>query len=542
MTRLDIPCLKYLIDRVRTDDDLSAFCAFFIKILSSEGLTQDQMAAEYVSKVPQHNSSGISMYSVGGEKQDAITLIQRGAMWEGAPVTPCFKYCKNILKDNYCDICKTCAKYGRSYCNDFEKEEYALLKYASSTKENLIQVESWVRGSKCIFRTRSDIVADLDYLKPVVVPITLAYFNQLKKSVSFFQISDLSDRLKSGVVVTHFWSRLYKLAPEAEEVIGKFDRLKEVVYGTLVNNILSANDITEDIGAEIINTMISTHGSGRNINKSQQEDSSLNGQIDILSIFEQSEASDIRDKNTEHTEKDDSAPGQDINDNGSLPFDVSANDIIIPVVGSAKINKNDSITVPTEPDDNYREKSLPDIEDTSETNEGESYPDNIPEELFVNQKDTVYSNTSSDIKPVMQDISENLLYIPDTWPDFISHFTPYIEYENNILESIDSDRLMQFDIIRSDGSYYILIYDTRRSDIVYAREDILPESLKAVFASRKILKVTWQPFYVYSMLKSYCICVRNIYSLLLSYFIYALYLKHYTSKNSEYQVLNSKKT
>ena len=534
MEKIEILCLKYIVDKVESESDLLSFCVFLFGILSGEGLNIEQMGTEYLSKVPLMNKNGVNMLTMNDTVMDAESLMERASMEDTVKNEPCHKYCKKKLGDNGSDICTICPRYGQTYRNDFAQEEYALIKYAATSPQNMMVLCNMIDRSKCIYRVSVDVVADIDYPDPVVVPITSTFFYQLKGSKSFYDRDTIGERLRHEVAETHFWSRIYKLNPTAKNILTANDKLREVVYGTFVANVLGAKDINEDEASDIIDRIVKAHGAGRG-KAAKTAAKTKEKQLDVLSMVQQAAQKEEEKKSEEPAVETEPAPetGQSTEEKETLEETVQTVQTEEAETAEPAAEKSETSEEPVpenETGEQGPEPATPENTEPVKTEVAET--DNEPTEAVETAEPmdasvpTEDEQQTEEEKPEEQqqeytptdDLKKGLLYMPEVTKAFLGTIQRVEENEQMYVEYIARDSWLAAETISCDNGMYLLLYISGMKRYVYADAEHMPNTIKAIMTERRIEKVTWQPYSIYSLARQNRISAKRISSILDIYF------------------------
>ena len=495
MEKLETICIKYLVERISSDDELLSFCIFFFSIMSAEGLSIEQMGVEYQSRVPLCNSAGYDMYTLENVSMDADRLMERASLEGAGQNRPCYKYCREILGDNDCEICSICPRTGLSYKNDFENEEYALLKYAIGSSSNFITLSNMVDRSKCIFRASTDIVSDLSMPSPVIIPLAKIFFYQIKGSKTFFNKDTMEERLRHDIAESHFWSRVFKLHPQAKDVLTSNDKLREVVYGTFVSNILSAKDINEDGASEIIDRIVKAHGAGRNKTVAKKASKGMENQFDLLDMVrEQAEKAESHEADPAEPNAVEGSDTEDSKEQMPVVTDVEPEDKTIYEL------ENEAPSMLVEAENEAQERHIINNSDNDDE------PDNAVE-----------APEPEDNKP-MDNERGGLLNIPQVAKSTLEAMPSYREIETVAVKGVLKDGAISVEVVAYKDERYLLIYLYSDRLYIISETGNMQDTLRAILADKRIVIYTWQPYMVYALARLNNITIQNIKSILSIYF------------------------
>jgi hypothetical protein len=465
--RLDLPCVKYILKKIASEDDVLSFCVFFYKLLSKKGLSDEQIAVEYVTRVSLCDAP-FDMFTLSGNKYSVEDLMAKAKESLSLTSSSCCAYCKSKLGSGKCgaDICKTCYITPSASNMDFVNEEYALLKYASSSPDNRADLVSKIGNLRSIFRTAVDIVGDIDYPHPIVVLLTNVIYGRMSKSPSFFSEKTLEERLNSPVLNNHVFASICHDNAEVTKILTQFPQLPAAVMGTAIEQIIQADDIADE---EMVGRLVDA------IYKKRQPKpkTSVNKNPVLSEMAEQSFFDTVEYNRIVETGRGDDAEPR-----------TSKKEQEPVLENSAEIVGDES----REPDDVGRVRT-------------DLQPDRSVQEYEVTQ-----------------DIHEDPLYIPRVFARYISGVKDYTSIEKVVFQSAVNNSHLIYEVIGSPDGSYFLIFCEELKGFVKARVDNLPKSLCILFASKSVKKITWQPYYSYAVLKSYGYVIKNIDSILCSFF------------------------
>lgn len=499
MDRLELPCVKYILKKISSEEDVLLFGAFIYKLLKKQGLTDEQIGVEYISRTSTIDTC-VDMLKVDGEKQDIDKLISifRGSL-SSVPST-CGSFCKTRLGNEYNDICKTCP-LSPSSDNDFESEEYALLKYAATSAKNREDIKMMIGQLRCIFKTPVDIVGDIDYPHPIVVSMTNLLYGQINSSPSFFNQSEqIEQRLGSTAVSNHIFAYLCNKKPEVTKLIADYPQLPSVLMSDLISKVVDAQDYTEDEAGVAIDN-IKKKRSRRKTPVPQKTVEGMSG--DQLNLFSFIQTNYI---DTATPEVNSTIESTAECDGGAISVDDAILDGNIPQNEGTEVVEGRNYDPICKENDAGHEPPV--VESIQGIGPGTEIGD---EEL-----DTTRKNAYRDV--YLQDMLGDPLSVPVVWDSFIESVVNYRDIETAIFTDIVKSRTLCFEILATrTGQTYIIVHHPGYPRCKVEVTDI-PKTICALMSSKAVKKITWQPFYIYSIIKRAGYVVKNIHSILFAFY------------------------
>lgn len=492
INRIDFPCLKYIISGLNTEDDLLDFGVFFSRIFGHEGLTLEQISFEYEARIPQINNAGLDCYSLSGEKLSPSEFLVRTNTIRGLTKETCSEYCKRRIGRDYGNnICKCCRYFGKA--NEFENEEYALIRYACTDRNCFSALRRYIGSAKCVFRAMVDIAADIDYPHPITMSVTHTLFSQLQKEKDFFSDEGMEKRLRSDQLFNHFTCKMKDSDPEVMRVMSDYPKLGAVIYNTLIDKVMSAEDYNDSQINVTIDKIVKSRGKGRN----PQKKDLLDGQMDFLSEAAQI----IAEKQAESTEKKTVMRTEDTNSEEPKTEEPKAEEVAQPspenVIELSDVEEEESAEEPI-----TEEQTMDECTDEQAT-EGRTIDEPVGEPL----------PTHGD---PLNDLSEMPLYVPIVWKDFLDKIPSYSDNESYAYGYVSKDKLLIYEIFICEGEYYMVFYAGHQ----YYKQSCenIPKSFMSLLLSKTVLKISWQSFLSYSIVKKKGYCINNIFGIVENYF------------------------
>lgn len=464
MDKIDIPCLKYIVDRVEEPTQLGGFRAFFCKVLSYDQILQtEQLSQEYICKVSAINGNLVDMFEFNGMSSDPSVFLSPDA------VTPlsssCSKYCEGILGEGV-NICSICPRNSGVYLNEFEDEEYALLKFAVQSAENAAFLKNSIGSSQSIFKTMVDLAADIDSEHPILIDLNKYLYFEICGSSVFFNEEDVRERFM-GKVLNHVFSKMSKGNKEITAFFSTREQVLKAVYSMVIDNILSAKDLSSGQVGELIDTIVKTRGKGRGKKK---------------------------DKSTVQTD--------------TLNFISSYKSPVITPEKKEIIDETAAGIIKEPPEHRGQSEKSAETGDTAEVTE---QIESSEAPVMVYPELTQEPNIDKNL--VIDDDRELPLYIPYVSKDFLLTLPDYEVYRESVLQEIVNMGEIVFECVRASDGIFILIHSSNNRTFVKVDYRKIDSALLGVFKSKSILKITWQVFLVYSLIKGYGVGCQNMYSI-----------------------------
>lgn len=568
-TLITPPCYKYIARNLSSPDERYVFSRqFFEKMVSSGADLDDCLVLYSAFEMP---SSVDGLYKYNGVELKPQDYYEHILSLDDIPSVTCPNYYRSAMKpNNQNNVCQLC-KLSRSCKNTNSEIECSIFKYIALSSKNY---ESFMSlGVDGVFKYCVDIASELSFDAPAIVPILSCAFTVIKNSKDdFYSEGDLRTRLNGlvGKITVEATKN-----PSVKEVQMKNHKALPISWDIVVNAVMSANDLNYDeLCAEV--SKIDLSGSKRKKKnkktKALVEESPL---FDYLNEMGESSASESGDINKVEPEQPDSVsassvellsetpdipiepiePAADENEYISVPppdLDVDGgfsmpeppDDEELPF-GGIEVDVPDDIPteyMSDEPEESVSEDTAENspeqqessndtgpveaVESSGDPNSSESpkesaqTPVNSESEVSGQNKSPENVPTASEPKQVkyrVPPISEDeLIYNIVIRRDVLKNYaSPYKSVEMEAFSGLQKAKRLPVEVVFDDsGAAYLFMFLRTMGQYAYCPIDNdIPNSLIAILLSKNIIKICYQPYFLYSLLRLYDVRVCGVYSI-----------------------------
>ncbi len=493
-----LPCQKYLLRHLKTNDDLLVFAKVLFFFCEEHGMNMEEAVCKYEAALLSPGDRPEAFFSVlPGDDQDKFLYRDKALTGEefflavkSDPDLPkallCHDYCEKLLGS--CELCKTCLYY-KGHVNDSIDLQYSLLKYMLSSQDNLLSVKGDLKYPKRVFKGYVDLTLTAHgVLYPLPAPMLLYIYNAMVA---------LGSNLYAESSVK---SRLMCLKDEAFSLLvrssrtGKYDAvntfpaaLVEQCWSPICRSILGSKDMTlADAQAFIANDGKSKK---KNPVRIMDELDGLPPIEDRLfdSTAHEEEFSEVRGIEVSAAVAGDASETASKPDTESSILSESTDDVAnggsVEAV-SSDVENNDAGKVPS-PELSGNQGS---VEDGNEPDVGH---EDSEAEININVDDPLYLPACSNISfSNPKGLDRDYLF---------SSFIP--------VEIFDSG---------ASGFCFVFLL---KDNFYVCRPD--SPKVSEIMGNKKVVKICWQPFDVYSLCVEYGVSIKSLYSILeneLTYF------------------------
>ncbi|WP_026653438.1 hypothetical protein [Butyrivibrio proteoclasticus] len=550
-------CYKYIARNIGEPSARYEYSKNFFTNLSRHNVGMDDQIGLYCSvRIPPSCGEQLSYGSVVLNAEDYYSQIMDS---DDVPkAVSCQSYYKKICKPGKNSVCLTC-QYAKNYANNMYTDECSVFKYISTSKDNFESFKGSFSAE--IFRSCFDIAANLPVVKPGIVPLfKLAYEQILERGVDeFFSSSqDVRERLSSLVgVMTLSAVR----NANVKEIQSNNFKAFPIAWSQVVDDTLSARDITDAEMQTICQKIVNNYGSSSKSNSSSSKKKDKRSETPLLDLMgtEVVEAGTVvqsvdevvsqfddtlvegpdvvADESLENVDGD-AAEYSDsdiaLSDDGlsedewgeyleqrgldseeELPL---SDEPVVESVGSGMSNGDDTEELPFGPSETVG----PDNGSDSDTADV-SYGDSPSIEELATNNESKHGETSSGrvvkkyIVPAMPDTT--FIYRCEinrrTLKDYADS---YSTDENSVFSAIRQCKVLPIEVVfDTENRGYLFMFVKPLGRYYYCQIDsAMPKTLEAVFKSKSIRKICYQPYFLYSLLRiNNCVAceVYSIYSM-----------------------------
>lgn len=562
-TSVSMPCHKYMIRAILTEDDKLSYARAFIAKLYETGHSIDDIMTCYAATGAFRTKQDFFFLSYRGENLTPEEFYQ--AIQKDSSI-PHYKSCREYLKthpQNISAICRTCPSY-TGYTNRNKKTELAILKFVSSSKANLDYFLT-LSDAK-YYRSCYDLAENMISGVPFIVPLPrLCFSTILKCGPEYYEQNLLAlteeDRLNSlqSRIISILKSRY-----NADTVFPDYVRIFPTIWKIFVHEISESETLSKsDVKGFIEYTSILDHASGRKTRPRPEQNQSSAEKVSL---------SDAADKVKEELTLKASQAGPALWDNNNL-FPGRAASITEPAPSlggqpaQEQLTKNSSespgieeaalpgekaspennlqpaVQAPVKTDaltsglsgaslDTPDRTPTPDrIDPVGDANTGVSVntpvQDNACQDM-QNPEENPATNTdnrqqtagtvpaSSDASITLSPIRINDIALPVIKQQDLRKYCCLVTDENAdfVTVSVARDQMMSLECLQDEnGTHILLIWIPIYHKFYYGEFACLHRRLKEILVYKSICKVCYQPYYLYSLSKLYAVPARNVYSI-----------------------------
>lgn len=561
-TSVSMPCHKYMIRAIQTEEDKLSYARAFISKLYETGHTnREDIMTCYTATSAFRTKQDFYFLSYHDKKMSPEEFFQ--AVQKDTSI-PHFKSCRDYLKrhpQNISAVCRTCPSY-TGYTNRSQKTELAILKFVSFSMANLKYFLT-ISDAK-YFRSCYDLAENVLSDTPFIVPLPrLCFSTILKCGPEYYEQNLLAmtdeDRLSSlqSRVISILRARY-----NADTVFPDYVRIFPTIWKIFVNEISQSEDLSKsDVKDFIEYTSILDPAAGRKTRPAKtagpssmaREDLTLRASQNGSALWETEtpgnktvpsgilapagvkETSPVppadNSSQSEPPERESVPPMQTISDSDPLDLkvlpedsspDTVHNQIDAPEAGNGDLGS----TLP--------ELSSPDTSsNTSELHEDPTIPpidispeDDLPalsqpqtdssKDICAKQPAAESSLSPSDATIKLSPIRINDIALPVIRQQDLRKYCNLVVDENAdfVTVSVARDQTLFLECLQDDkGDHILLIWVPLYHKFYYGEFAYLHRRLKEILAYKSICKVCYQPYYLYSLSKYYAVPARNVYSI-----------------------------
>ena len=556
------PCYKYIATSLTSANERYEFSKHFFDKLVSSGAEPDDCLVLYSSLSMPESVGGV--YEIDSVALNPLDYFNQILARTDISNISCPQYYKNRLKpSNQNNLCQLC-ELSRSYKQSNYKVECSIFKYIATSRENLVKFNEL--GVDGVFKYVVDIAAELSVGYPAIVPIlNIAYSVICSQVDDFYSFDDAHERLASivGKVTVEATrnSNVKKLQMENHRALS-------VAWDTLISDILSSDDISYEVLCQEVSKI--DLSSGKKKNKKKKPLVPETPLFDYLSGVGDSEKSGVQNQQNGNdvsggptaTPKQESVPEQDIpSPDDELPFETTD------VVSAPQSEYPEDM-----PEESYSDADImgegdtynPNLDPADSSWDGGDMgdipaPDTIPESAYSDNAENDTSDVQEEQEAQEEDAAENgdapaadaepvsaepeVSGSPSEPPEqerrVLKYTVPPIEetdiifnirvnrntfkhYANNykvmekeVFAVLQKSKRLPVEVIYDgDGSAYLFMFIRALGQFVYCPIDSkMPKSIIAMFLSKSVIKICYQPYFLYSLLRVYDIRACGIYSI-----------------------------
>jgi hypothetical protein len=234
-----MPCYKYIVRRITTEEEKLEFAKAFISQYISNGLAHDDVMVRYCATASYRTNKNLNMLSYNGtvlSKEEFLQAVSIDAHIKR--YKSCQAYAKHVGTD-IAPCCRLC-ELSPTYCNDCLQYEYRAIKYINHSIDNLNYFTSIANQS--FFRSVIDLNdRSAAAAAPVIISLLRECYLQIKqKGVNYFSVGIDGSRMSDG-------DRLKSLMPTIlPQMIDSNPRMVHALSNIMVENVLMSDNLKQD--------------------------------------------------------------------------------------------------------------------------------------------------------------------------------------------------------------------------------------------------------------------------------------------------------
>ena len=522
-----LPCHKYLVRRIECEADKLEYARAFFTKLYEQGYDTREIISRYVATAHFQETNHFDFLSYQDKALSGESFYNT-IMTDSSITTykNCQVYAKKYEKDiiPVCKICLACSRYA----NKNREKELSVLKKLNASYDSLQLFLS--KSNASFFKCCTDIVESTPASTPLVIPLYRFCFNVIKScGASYYDqgILNMSDSQRLSMLQNRMFAELKKKY-EIDTRMPNYIHLFPLVYSSLVDEIERAADITDtDLeafitlrrGAEPIKQGYPTGSERENVCNRPTVSLPL---IDADAFLLNGKAQCMDQINKpEHVSATKDTHHEDLGFPHSPVSDIEA-----------QISSNT---------DNSH--SLTDLAAVLNEIEFPNYKDNFTDNLQADQPDTglrtttkYHASHTTDSSSSKMEPSETLAMTnaipPKDFPAvapilagdiplpcvsrhrLIDNITP-VGNENIklVTPAVIKDGNLPLECIIDDhGNYAIVFWVCSLEQFFFSHFMNMHEDIKELLSHKRIRKICYQPYYLYSLCKIHDMQIKHVYS------------------------------
>lgn len=445
------PCYKYIAKNLSSPNDRYVFSRHFFEKLSTSHVDITESIMLY-SSLSMPASVG-KPYSYNEEELSPAEYYKIIMDLSDIPAVSCPQFYKAQLnpnnQNNLCHICNL----SKSCKTANYETECAIMKYIISSRENLVRFDNL--GVKNVFKSVYDIASEIDFNMPAVVPLLkTAYSVICSIPDEVYATNDIRTRLEGlvGKITVEATKN-----PNVRDVQMSNHKSLPVAWELVISDILSAKDLNYDEVCAEVSKVDLVGSKKKKANKKKNDIVQENPLFDLLlSPSHNDENSIEKDNHFDHSQTIDTSESNPI-----TPEEAGT------LNATSIIAKEDSET-------HISKYSVP----------------------AIDEGDLIYNLT----------VNKNT---------FKHYSYSYKSKEDEIFKIIQKSRRLPLEVIYDEkGFAYLFMFVRAIGKFFYCPIDKnIPNSLIAILLSKSVIKICYQPYFLYSLLRLYDIRICGVYSI-----------------------------
>lgn len=255
------PCHKYLARSIKNEQDLWMYAkAFITTVVSQKTDWNDALSLLIASLAEMPSTSGLSCPDFAGirltPKDSCLFIMNNDAV-------PVFKSCNGYYrkKDSKTPCCRLCP-LSNIYYNDNEKQEYEVVKYIFTSKDNFDFAMQYFDAD--FFKSGIDVTMEISMDKACVVPVLKEIVSSaLKSNLRLLLFNDEKSCLNNATAFDIAWEDAISRFPRERRIPAKLKNnpmwsnvLKQFIYDRVLSSALLTPDDIRDIFRDYIDRSI----------------------------------------------------------------------------------------------------------------------------------------------------------------------------------------------------------------------------------------------------------------------------------------------
>lgn len=509
---ISLPCHKYMVRHIKNEADKLEYAHAFFQKMNEQETNIDEIISSYMATSLFQEDTDLDFLSYQGI---ALTGEQfYHSIMEDCSISvykKCQAYIRKYEKDivPVCKVCPHCPQYA----NKNRSNELSIIKRINASYNSLQVFLSRSNGS--YFKSCNDIAQNTPSPVPLVIPFLRIFFNIIKSyGAGYYEqrILELSDQQRLAMLQNRMYAEL-KAKYKIDVLIPNSVRIFPLLYTSWVEEIEQAADISDqDIEAYVLP---SKKKSSKTIVKNMPK---KDGKPSSEYAVEKQEEKSLPPKAATIKEGD--------SHDDELQYAFSLTDIIAEPVTDTKLSRSftDLSLFLSEIDLSKSEEAIEDTHNNSiDVENNTRYIDNkldtetdIPcaststhesesvTNLSVKKEFIVVESIPYDYIPLpcidRTRLAEHIIQVSDNNIDLLTH-------------AIERDRDLPLEcIIDETGLYAAILWIRPIRQFFYSYFTDLHVRIKELLTSRRIKKICYQPYYLYSLCRLYNIQIKHVYA------------------------------
>lgn len=555
-----MPCQHYLVRRANNEDELNEFAHFYIKTREKN--------SDSLADAPEETRSAILLEYVALVKSGRIGKTSLPALSYKGKLYPSYEFGELIVNDSSIETARTCMKYlskkapdlltcckrcmygGAGSCANMTAE-FQVLRFISSSESNL---DAFIEagGTAAFFKSVIDLAIEKNEDAPVIAPVARYAFEKIVAKRDVFFSKGASEEAKFARIKVAVISSIREQFQSPPELLKNNSSLS-IIWDNICSMILRADEVDlQDVLLMVAKFSEKTDKkSEKKTEKSASKTKDSSKKIEKTTTTPPEKVEIVEEKNEEIPSKNDSTKTE-IDEKNAVDIvedavisdknNEDAGEVKQEDVADVQENNTDkdrpSDEIMTESDDVSDEKSEEDVTSDEEVSPEKEAPAEVvsqEEEASVDEKNAEILATEqeaevpADVENAEKNVDNNNDITQETAPDRLEEdiiFLPKIDAlsmmkikdfsqkEDVIFSEAALGNIISIEVVLDeDGAYRMFVYSPALRSIVKADPKDMPDALVLLLRKKSVIKLCWQPYYLYSVCRANGIIVENVYSI-----------------------------